>query len=512
MSTANRVIKNTGWLYAKMAITMFVSLYTTRLILNGLGASDFGIFNIVGGAISMLGFLNAAMASATQRFMSFSEGAGNHEKKTVIFNVSIVLHFIIAVIVGLLLALVSMLLFNGILNIPAERIFAAKVVYGSLIISTMFTVMSVPYDALINSHENMRYYAIVGLLESFLKLAVAFICVYTALDKLIVYGILMACIPLFTLSILRIYCHRNYLECKLSPCKYFDRRTMREMTGFAIWNFLSSISSMVSQYGIGIVLNHFFGTIINAAQGITNQLSGQLGALSANAMKSLNPTIVKSAGAQNYAKMQEVSLVGSKIIFLITTICFLPVLANLNTILQFWLINIPPYTVIFMQLYFTVNIIDNIAIGLSTAINGMGKIKKLAMTNSVISLSTILISFLLFLWGFKAEAYYIILVFASFLKLVTRVYISITLCKFKWHGIVVDNILRSVLPFIISLLISILLSKYVDNTPIMVLLALIIVEIIIYSSVFYLIGFTKEEKHHFSILLESIILKIKSHR
>ena len=143
-STANRVVKNTGFLYAKMGITMFISLYTTRLILNSLGAADFGIFNIVGGAIAMLGFLNAAMAGATQRFMSYSEGEGNKKKQKSIFNISILLHFFIALAAGIALLIAGYFFFNGILNIPADRIFAAKVVYGSLIVSTMFTVMSVP--------------------------------------------------------------------------------------------------------------------------------------------------------------------------------------------------------------------------------------------------------------------------------------------------------------------------------------------------------------------------------
>ena len=161
MSTANRVIKNTGYLYAKMGVTMFISLYTTRLILNSLGATDFGIFNIVGGAIAMLGFLNAAMASATQRFMSYTEGEGNKEKQKSIFNVSVVLHLLISLLVGVVLLIAGYFFFNGILNIPSDRIFAAQVVYGSLIVSTMFTVMTVPYDAVLNAHENMLYYSIV---------------------------------------------------------------------------------------------------------------------------------------------------------------------------------------------------------------------------------------------------------------------------------------------------------------------------------------------------------------
>ena len=168
--TANRVIKNTGYLYMKMAITMFVSLYTTRLILNSLGASDFGIYNIVGGAIAMLGFLNVAMASATQRFMSYSEGEGNKKKQKYIFNISCVLHFVISIIIAIVLLVAGCFFFHGILKIPENRISAAQVVYCSLIVSTVFTVMNVPYDAVMNAHENMRYYAIVGVINTLLIL------------------------------------------------------------------------------------------------------------------------------------------------------------------------------------------------------------------------------------------------------------------------------------------------------------------------------------------------------
>lgn len=275
-STANRIIKNTGYLYAKMGITMFISLYTTRLILNSLGASDFGIYNIVGGAIAMLGFLNSAMAGATQRFMSFTEGEGNKEKQKGIFNVSLVLHFCIAIIAGVALIIAGIFFFNGILNIPTERVFAAKVVYGSFIVSTMFTVMTVPYDAAMNAHENMRYYAIVGIVESLLKLSVAFVCVYTLFDKLIVYGSLMASIPLITLTIMRVYCHRHYEECTMNLKHYWDKGLMKEMTSFAGWNFCSSAASFLTMQGMSIVLNMFGGVIVNAAHGIANQVSGML--------------------------------------------------------------------------------------------------------------------------------------------------------------------------------------------------------------------------------------------
>lgn len=169
MSTTTRVIKNTGFLYAKMGITVFVSLYTTRLILSALGASDFGVFNIIGGAIVMLGFLNSTMANATQRFMSYAEGEGNLTKKRQVFNVSMVLHVGVALATGVILLTAMYPFFHGVLNIPTGRVFAAKAIYLCTLVSTLLTIVNVPYDSVMNAHENMLYYSLIGIFECFLK-------------------------------------------------------------------------------------------------------------------------------------------------------------------------------------------------------------------------------------------------------------------------------------------------------------------------------------------------------
>lgn len=408
MSTATRVIKNTGYLYAKMGITMFISLYTTRLILNSLGASDFGIFNIVGGAIAMLGFLNAAMASATQRFMSYSEGEGNKEKQKSIFNVSLVLHFGIAFAVGIALLIAGYFFFNGILNIPANRVFAAQVVYGSLIVSTMFTVMTVPYDAAMNAHENMKYYAIVGILESLLKLTVAFACVYTAKDKLIVYGSLMACIPLVTLTIMRIYCHKHYEECTIGIKKYWNKGLMKEMTSFAGWNFISSISNIVSQYGLSIVLNHFWGTILNAAQGIANQVSGQLMVFSNTMLKALNPTITKSKGGGNDRLMIKASLLGCKYAYLMLIIFAIPFIIETPYILKLWLKEIPDWGVAFCILQLSRSVIEQLTISISPAISAQGHIKGYSIFKSILNIQPIIFTAIFFYFKFPPYIMYII--------------------------------------------------------------------------------------------------------
>lgn len=412
MSTASRVAKNTGYLYAKMGITVFISLYTTRLVLNSLGDVDFGIFNIVGGAIAMLGFLNAAMAGATQRFMSYTEGEGNKEKQKQIFNISVILHTGIAILVGVVLLVAGYFFFHGILNIPSDRLFAAQVVYGSLIVSTMFTVMSVPYDAMLNAHENMRYYAIVGIIESLLKLAVAFAVVYTTGDKLIVYGILMAAIPFITLSIMRIYCHRKYDECILAPCRYYNRVLMKEMTGFAGWNFTTSVSAIGSQYGLGIILNHFFGTTLNAAQGLGNQLCGQLQAFSNNLLKAVNPVIGKSAGEKNTDKLIKTSLYSSKMAYALMAIFGLPAIVEMDTIMHIWLgnggENIPQYAALFCQLQIVRTLTENLTISQQSAILAYGRINLYTKIKSIFYILPLPLTYIAFYYDLPPYWLYII--------------------------------------------------------------------------------------------------------
>ena len=378
---------------------MFVSLYTTRLILASLGASDFGVFNVVGGAIAMLGFLNSTMANATQRFMSYAEGEGQIERKRTIFNISMVLHCVIAIITILLLLVAMFPLFNGIFNIETERIYAAKIIYYSLIFSTVLAIINVPYDAVMNAHENMLYYSIIGIFEALLRLGIAYVCVYTTYDKLIVYGILMACIPLITLSIMKVYCHKHYDECVLSPRRYWDSAQMRQIADFFGWNFLTAISSLFTAQGIGIVLNHFFGTVLNAAQGIAAQVNGALSLFSGNMMKALNPVITKRAGSGDILAMNHITLEGCKFSTLLTMFFGIPLSLEINYILALWLKEVPDWAAIFVVLLIVQTIILQMANSAATAVYAQGDIKYYAIWKSIMNILPVIIVWLAFHYG-----------------------------------------------------------------------------------------------------------------
>jgi O-antigen/teichoic acid export membrane protein len=506
--STNRVIKNTGILYAKMGITMFISLYTTRLILGALGVADFGIFNVVGGAISMLTFLNAAMAGATQRFMSYAEGAGNKERMKSIFNVSVILHFLIALTIGLGLEIVGYFLFHGILNIPENRIPAAQIIYQFMIVSTMFTIMTVPYDAVVNAHENMLYYAIVGIFESLLKMIVAIIVVSIYADKLIVYGLLMACISIIVMIIMRIYCNRKYIECVIAPKKYFDKVLMIEMTGFAGWSFLSTSTSMLGNYGLGIVLNHFFGAVLNAAAGIAGQLNGQLLVFSNTMMKALNPAIVKSEGGGDRKNMLKMSLMGCKFSFFLFAFFAVPFLIETPYILTIWLKNVPEWTILFCRLSIIQTMIEQLFLPLGTSISAQGNIKKISLINSLLNLIPLPFIYILFKLGNPPYIMYIVsIAFWAIISGLIIIYFTIINCDLKLGDYLKAVLYKSLIVFFIPLAIGII-PIYIMQDSFFRLIIVIIASMFSFLSLLFFVGLTSEEKSHMVIVSNTINKKL----
>lgn len=493
-ATANRVIKNTGWLYAKMAITMFVSLYTTRLILNGLGASDFGIYNIVGGAIAMLGFLNAAMAGATQRFMNYTEGAGDPEKKKTIFNVSVAIHGILAVIVGIALAVTGIILLNGVLNIPDDRRMASVIVYASMTVSTILTITTVPYDAVLNSHENMKYYALVGVVESLLKLTVAFVCVYSTYDKLIVYGILMACIPFLTLTVERIYCHTHYDECVLSIQRMRNKSELKDMTKFAGCNLMATAVTMLSNSGASVIMNIFFGTVVNAAQGISQQICGQLMSVTGMLAKAVNPVITKTAGSGDSAKLHQMAITSSKIFFFLCSLIATPSIILMPEIMRLWLKSVPEFAVFFAQCQLIVILCEQLVSGLNSMIVAIGVIKEVYIVKSLVRVLYLPVIYIMFSIGMGPISSYIALfVIHGFVnQLFFSTYFANKLVGVDWKYYTKKVICPALIVFLGVLLFGYFLTTLFDGLQQILFVSCI--TIVIYTILYYSFVFDQVEK------------------
>jgi O-antigen/teichoic acid export membrane protein len=507
MQAAHRVAKNTGILYARMAITVFISLYSTRLVLAALGVADFGLFNVVGGVIAMLGFLNGSMAAATQRFMSFAQGEGDLEKVKRIFNMSTVLHAGIALMMVLVLEIAGYFFFDGILNIAPNRLGVAKIIYHFMVVSTFFTVLSVPYEAVITSHENMMLYAILGVLESVLKLAIALYLAHSVYDHLIAYGFLMAALSVFLLIIRRIYCHRFYTECVLNFRKYYDKNLLKEITSFAGWSLLGSASSMISAYGQGLVINMFFGTVINAAQGIANQVSGQLGVFATTMQKALNPMIDKSEGAGNRQLLLKASMMGSKLSFFLLMLTFIPVLIEMPFIFGIWLKNVPDYAILFCRLLLIRNLIEQTYTTLSATIAAVGNIKSFQISTSLFNLLPLIITYLFFDNGFPAHFLYLTFIVYSILQSFIVVYFAKKKCGLSISQYFKQVVVRCVLTFTIVIVLT-SLPVFSINEGYMRLALVISIAFISSLILIWFVGFSNDEKVKLNVIRKGIYDKL----
>lgn len=509
MSTSSRIVKNTGFLYMRMGLTLFVSLYSTRLILASLGEVDFGIFNVIGGSIAMMGFLNSTLANATQRFMSYAEGKGDDQNKTKIFNISLILHVIIAIATIVLLLAIMPLLFDKLLNIPNERIFTAKFVYFSLIFSTVLTIINVPYDAVLNAHENMFYYAVIGVLESLLKLGIAFVCVYYDGNRLLIYSIFMAILPLITLSIMKVYCHKHYTECRLELKKSWDYSIVKSIARFSGWNFLTAISSLFTVQGLSVVLNHYFGTILNAAQGIANQVNGQLSSFSTNMMKALNPVIVKRIANADSESVSTVTFSGSKFSAILILLFAVPVCLKMEYLLSIWLEEVPQWTVAFCQLQLIQTVIVQMANPLATAIYGNGDIKGYVIWKSFMNIMPVLLSICAF--TFKGSPIWLYISLILFMGIGGDIVISY-FAKIKCDlspKLFIWNVVFPVIGIsMVMILLGIIFNRIVSNENLLTLLVCCIATtlgLIISLSIF---GLTKLEKSTIKALVLSTVNKL----
>lgn len=453
-TSSKKVASNTAILYGRMLLTVFISLYSTRLVLGALGADDFGVFAVVGATIAMFGFLNAAMASATQRFMSYSVGENNLVSQKQIFNVSMLLHISIGIVVVIILEILSLFLFDNFLKLPPESVNVAKQIFQFMILGTFFMIIAVPYTAVIMAHENMLFVAVLGILEALLKLAIALTVVYVASGKLFTYGMLMPLISIITCIISGLYCHKKYKEVEINFSKYFEIKLFKEITSFSGWSFLGIASTMITSQGQGLVLNVFFGTAVNAAHGIADQVKGQLTVLANILLKALDPAITKSEGSGDRSSMINLTLMGSRISFFLLMIVQVVMIIEMPFIFNIWLKNVPEYVIIFCRLLLLRTLLEQIFIPLITSIYAVGNIKRLNIQFTILCLFPLPITYLLFKLGYPPYTMYLIYVGYS----LVWGYIILKNAKRKC-GIEIRNFMRTVfIPCILIFSVTFLIS------------------------------------------------------
>ena len=404
MSSSKRVIVNTLAQNIRSLLNIGMSLYSARIVLDALGESDYGIFSLVGGVISMLGFITNAMVVSTQRHLSFLYGKGDNDGVHKMFSSGLLLHYLWGILLVLLFVLVRPLVFNsGILNIEASRHVVANSVYLILVISLFVSFITAPFRALFIARENIVFISIVDVIDGALKLGLVFTLYQIPSDRLVVYALIVTGIAVFNLVALAGYGIFKYSECCLIP-RRFDSKMMRQMSSFAGWTIYSTGCIVGRTQGLAVVLNHFFGEVINSAYGIAIQVTGAVQFVAQSVQNAMSPQIVKSEGNANRNLMLSKSESASKFAFLLMAIVVIPLVWEMPHVLDCWLKNVPDYSVVFCQYVLIAALIDQITIGLGIANQAIGKIRNYSLVINTIKLLTLPIAWICLVHGFPVES------------------------------------------------------------------------------------------------------------
>ena len=454
-----RIAKNTLLLYVRMLLLMVISLYTSRVVLNALGVDDYGIYNVVGGIVVLLAFLNNAMAGSTQRFLNFEMGTQDSDALRRVFSTSIHIHVIVAFVVLILGETIGLWFLNTHMNIPELRITAANYVYQFSLITCVANFLSVPFNATIIAHERMSAFAYISILEGVLKLSVAIAVYYAPFDKLIFYGSLMLFVGLINNSCYATYAFRHFTECR-GVSRRINKDKMREMLSFSGWTIFGNLGYILHTQGIAIIINMFFTVAVNAAQGIANQVNGVVQQFLSNFLLALNPQLVKSYAAGDIEAMHKLIIRGCKFAFCLVAFFVVPLVLETPTILQTWLGIVPEYTVVFVRMVLLILLVNSLSGIFSTSKGATGNIKIYQITLTIIGAFHVPLAWGAFALGYGPEyAMYVYLAIVIILQVVRAWFVcnSLNLSKRRLFS---EVVLRCSLVFLIGSVLPAFLHLY----------------------------------------------------
>ncbi len=416
-----RIAKNTILLYVRMLLLMLVSLYTSRVVLSTLGVSDFGIYGVVGGIVAMFTFINNAMATGTQRFLTYELGRGDQVRLRKVFSMSVNIHLLLAILVLLLAETVGLWFFYAKMVIPAARLTAAFWVYQFSVLATLVMILSVPYNAVIIAHEKMSAFAYISIFEVVAKLLIVYLLLFSAWDRLIYYSALVLLVQLTVRFIYSYYCKKHFPEStyRWEP----DRQLFREMVGFSGWNFWGNCAAMAFTQGLNLLLNMFFGPVVNAARAVAVQVQSAVFQFSSNFQVALNPQITKSYASGQWDYMHSLIFRSSKFTYLLLFVVSLPVFLKVDYILALWLKEVPPYSAIFLRLILCVTIVDAVANPFMTAAAATGRVKKYQTLVGSILLSILPISYVVLKFGGQPYSVFVVHLCVALIAFVVRLYV-----------------------------------------------------------------------------------------
>lgn len=417
-----RIAKNTIFLYIRMLLSMCVSFYTSRIILVSLGIDDYGVYSVVGGLTSMFVFFSTALTNAAQRFLNFELGVGDEKRIRKIFSQYIIIYSFISIIIVAVAIPVGFWFIDNKLTIPYSQLFDAKVVLMSVLISLVATFIGSVYESVLIARENMKIYAYLGIIDVCMKLIVAYMLyLFPHNIRLIVYSILLSAIVILHKIIMIAYCRKHYPEAKF---KYgFEKKSLFDMLNFAGWNIYGCGVWMLNEQGINIILNIFFGPVINAARALALQVSGAVNQFATSFYTAVRPQIIKSYASEQYEEFYRLVVSSGRYAFFLMWILCLPIMLRVDTILDIWLIEIPSYTKSFLIWVLICSLINTLDNPLWTATQAVGKLKSTCLYGSTFYLLVFPISYIVLRAGASPVSVFYVMAIIRFLYLIIVAYI-----------------------------------------------------------------------------------------
>lgn len=493
-----RIAKNTLILYVRMFLMMLVGLYTSRVNLAALGVDNFGVYNVVGGFVGMFSIISTSLSVAISRFITYELGRGGGDKLKTIFSTSVNIMVILSLVIVVASELLGPWFIETKLQIPAGREIAAQWVFQFSILNFVVGLISVPYNAAIVAHERMSAFAYISIFEALGKLAVALLIPYSPIDKLIFYAGLLCSISLIIRFIYGAYCKRHFAECTYTFT--FDKSVFKQMGGFAGWNFFNSTAYIFNNQGVNMLLNMFFGVAVNAARGIAVSVDNIVNQFVGNFMTAINPQITKSYASGDFGRMHKLVCRGAKFSYYCMFLLALPIILGAEQILNLWLVDVPKYTVQFVQLILLTSLCDCIGRTGYTACMATGRLKKYSLVITSVAILEFPLVWVAFSLGATPLYAYYIYVFVKIAALIARMFLMEEMIHLKATMYVTLVFLPIILTTLIALVVPLLLNLVMEPSLIRLVVVSVVSVLSVGLSALYL-GMTVSERQ---VILNSV--------
>ncbi len=505
-SNNKRIARNTILLYFRTLLTMLVTLYTSRVILNTLGVEDFGIYNVVGGFVAMFAVLSSSLSNAISRFITYELGHSDKDKLNLIFCTGVNIQVGMSILIVVICEAVGVWFLNYQMSIPADRVYAANWVLQFCMLSFCVNLISVPYNAAIVAHERMDAYAYISILEVILSLGVVYLLIVSPIDKLIAYSILLFLVKLLIRFIYGAYCGRNFEECHYKI--RFERNILKEMSSFAGWNFFGNAAYLFNTQGVNMLMNVFFGVTINAARGIATQVDSAVKMFVGNFMAAVNPQITKSYASGDLSYMHLLIYRSSKLSGYLLLFFAIPVLFEADEILYLWLKTVPDQTATFLRLLMITSFFDTVfSSPMVTAVNATGKIKKYQIMVTIIGCLVFPVSWIAFQLGSPASSTYIIYGIIYLILVFVRLFLLRELIDINPYDFI-KKVMQPYIPVVLLTLVVPALIVYFLDMSFMRLILTSVASVLSTSAIVYAVGMTSSERQFVKLTISKIKQKV----